>query len=114
MNRGKGWHGESQRHALASRGYKTSYASNAIPSMISNYEYFTGQAAVEIAQDYVNTIENLYPRLKDPRAYEWAEDRRKFKGFLMFMYDYQFDSDEITELQGVVLDMFRETRSEMR
>lgn len=89
------------------------YRGRGIP-MMSNYEHETGQAAVEIAQDYVNTIENLYPGLKDPRAYEWAEDRRKFKGFLMFMYDYQFDITEITELQGVVMDMFNETKTEMK
>ena len=113
MNGGKGWHGESQRHALAARGYKTSNPSRAIP-MISNYEYETGQSAIEIAQNYVDSIENLFPRLKDPRAYTWAEDRRKFKGFLIFMYDYQFDSNEITELQGVVMDMFGETKSRLK
>lgn len=82
--------------------------------MISNYEYETGQSAIEIAQNYVDSIENLFPRLKDPRSYTWAEDRRKFKGFLMFMYDYQFDSNEIAELQGVVMDMFRETKSGLK
>lgn len=89
------------------------YRGRGVP-MRSNYEYETGQAAIEIAQNYVDGIENLFPRLKDPRAYAWAEDRRKFKGFLMFMYDYQFDSNEITELQGVVMDMFRETKSGLK
>jgi len=112
----KGWHNESQRHSLAARGMKTippKHKGREIP-MISNYEYETGQAAIEIAQNYVDAIENLYPRLKDPRARIWVQDRRKFAGFLMFMYEYQFDHNEVTELQGVVLDMFNETKSRRR
>jgi len=82
--------------------------------MISNYEYETGQSAIEISQNYVDSIENIFPGLKDARAYTWAEDRRKFKGFLIFMYDYQFDNNEIAEFQGVVTDMFRETESGLK
>ncbi len=87
---------------------KVLYRGGGIP-MISNYEYETGQAAIEIAQGYVDSIQSVFPRLKDSRSYGWAEDRRKFRGYLMFMYDYRFDDNEITELQGVVMDVFRET-----
>ena len=89
------------------------YRGRGIP-MISNYEYETGQSAIEIAQNYVDAIETLFPRLDDPRACIWASNSRKFRGFLIFAYDYQFDSGEIRELQGVVTDMFRETKSGLK
>jgi len=80
---------------------------------ISNYEYETGRAAIEIAQDYVDVIGQHFSGLDDPTAYEWATNRRKFKGFLVFMYDYNFTDDEVTELMDVVMDMFRETKWEL-
>ena len=78
-----------------------------------NYEYATGQSAIEIAQGYVDQLGQFFYGLTDPDAYRWARDRRKFRGYLDMMYDYHFSDDEVTELMGVVIDMFGETKWEM-
>lgn len=92
---------------------KVLYRSRAIPILRGNYEIETGQSAIEIAQNYVDAIGQYFYGLNDPESYKWATNRKKFKGFLAFMYDYNFSDNEITELQGVVLDMFGETKWEM-
>lgn len=106
----KGWHQEPERHSLAARGIKTGSIPVGKARGTSRPPMAT---AIEIAQNYIDSIETLFPDLNDERAWQWANDRRRFEGFLMFMYDYQFSDKDITDLQGVVMDMFRETKSEM-
>lgn len=108
----KGWHREPERHSLAARGIKT------IPAMgrgrpAGGYEYCTGEASIEIAQGFVDAVESMFGDLRHTKAESVIENKQKLRSYLEFAYDYEFDDRDIERLHGVVMDMHRETISEM-
>jgi hypothetical protein len=65
-------------------------------------------SSVEIAQDFIDGVEDLYGDLDNDDSIANINDKIDFKRYLGAVYDRDFEQEEVDELHRVVLDLFND------